>query len=417
MCNKTNTLPSEKEIYFWNTLGGLLNAAFSVLIMMILTRTLGVYAAGIFSLSYSNAMLLQHVGSFDSRSYQCSCFDKKLDFSSFFSFRIFTSVLMLGATVVLIWVFHYPAEKALSTFLLSLFCIMANISDIFQGNAQKAERLDLAGKSLAFRIAFSIFTFTLVLMISGNLLVSLGSIVIFSLIWILLFDVRNLCLNEKLKFRLDKYSFKTLFINTFPLFLSLFSQVFIFNMPKYAIDNYMSVQEQGVYGIIFMPASIISLFATFLYRPIMVKLSLEWERKNYKTVVKISLQRVLFVIGGTVIIVAGGYLLGAQVLSLFYGTNVVPYKKELVILLIGGGFSGISVLLYYLMTIVRKQYWMVAGHCLVLLISRKLAFSAVKNHGMMGAAFGYLTAIMLLDIILVIMLTFIIHRSRKGHRN
>lgn len=411
----TKSVPSEKNIYFWNTLGGLLNAAFSVIIMMILTRSLGMYAAGIFSLGYSNAMLLQHVGSFDSRSYQCSCFKKELGFSCFFSFRLFTSVLMLGATVILIFFFRYPIDKALSTLLLSLFCIMANTSDIFQGNAQKSGRLDLAGKSLSFRIVFCIITFSIALMLTHNYFIAVGSIVVFSIFWILFYDVHTLCDKDSLHFEWDTNKFRILFINTFPLFLSLFSQVFIFNMPKYAIDAYMTTQDQGVYGIIFMPASIVSLFATFLFRPIMVNLSLEWEKKSYTKVIKISIERIFLVILGTVVIVIAGAFLGTQVLSLVYGTNVTSYKKELIILLIGGGFSGISVLLYYLMTIVRKQYWMVLGHIIVLFFSWIISFKAVKIYGMIGAAYSYLFSVILLDIVLVIMLSIIFYINKKGN--
>lgn len=415
MKNSKNAQPSPREIYFWNTLGGLLNAGFSVVIMIILSHITGIYAAGIFSLGYSNAMMLQHVGSFDSRSYQCSTFDKRLDFSAFLIFRIFTSVLMLLATFALIFSFHYTGDKAFATFLLSCFCIAANISDIFQGNAQKAERLDLAGKSLSFRIIFSVVIFLAALIASGrNLTVALISIAVFSFLWILFFDIRNLVFGDRITFSLNREQFRTLFVNTFPLFLSLFSQVFIFNMPKYAIDTYMSVESQAIYGILFMPASIVSLLATFLYRPIMVQLSLKWEKGEYREIIKTCFQRILLVLAAIVIIVAGGALLGTQVLTLLYGTDVNAFRKELLILLVGGGFSGISVLLYYLMTIVRKQYYMVGAHFIILILSWLASYKLVKNLGMFGASLGYLFAIMALDIILFFMLAIIFHRKMKG---
>ena len=178
--NSASIPVSSKKVYFWNTLGGLLNAVFSVIIMIILTRLLNIYAAGIFSLGYSNAMMLQHVGSFDSRSYQCSCFDSNLKFGHFLNFRLFTSFLMLSATFILVFIFNYPTDKFLATLLLSIFCIAANISDIFQGNAQKKERLDLAGKSLSYRILLCIGIFTISLYITQNLLLSLLFIVIAS---------------------------------------------------------------------------------------------------------------------------------------------------------------------------------------------------------------------------------------------
>lgn len=416
--NKLNTTPSPKAIYFWNTLGGLLNAAFSVVIMIILTHVAGIYAAGIFSLGYSNAMMLQHVGSFDSRSYQCSTFNPQLRFQEFLSFRLFTSILMVLATIILIFSFQYHGDKALVTMLLSFLCIAANISDIFQGNAQKVERLDLAGKSLSYRIILSIILFFIALIISNkNLVFSILSMVIFSFCWIIFFDTRVLTFNESIKPHLNRQQFNLLFTNTFPLFLSLFSQVFIFNMPKYAIDSYMSVEAQAIYGVLFMPASIVSLLATFLYRPIMVQLSIEWENRQYSNIIRTCVNRILIVFGAIFLIVIGGALIGTQVLTLLYGTDVTPYKKELIILLIGGGFSGISVLLYYLMTIVHKQHYMVFAHFVILCISWFLDGTLVKQFNLYGATLGYLLAIVALDLILFVMLYIIFHNATSKQKN
>ena len=257
--------------------------------------------------------------------------------------------------------------------------------------------------------------FLIALIVSGkNLTAALISIAVFSFFWILFFDIRNLTLGERITFSLSKEQFRTLFINTFPLFLSLFSQVFIFNMPKYAIDTYMSVESQAIYGILFMPASIVSLLATFLYRPIMVQLSLKWDKGEYKDIIRTCFQRILLVLAAIVIIVAGGALLGTQVLTILYGTDVNAFRKELLILLVGGGFSGISVLLYYLMTIVRKQYYMVGAHFIILILSWIASYKLVESFGMFGASLGYLFAIMALDIILFFMLTVIFHRKMKG---
>ena len=407
--------PSEKQIYFWNTLGGILNASFSVIIMVILTHIAGVYVAGIFSLGYSNAMMLQHIGSFDSRSYQCSIFDKTLDFSVFLVFRIFTSLIMLLATLILIRFFNYTGDKALATLILSLFCVAANISDIFQGNAQKSGRLDLAGKSLSFRIIFSVIIFYIVLSVSNdNLMLALSSITLFGFIWIIMFDIKKMVFEYPIVFSLNKTQFGKVFVNTFPLFLSLFSQMFIFNMPKYAIDNYMPVENQAIYGILFMPASIVSLLATFLYRPIMVQLSHEWENKQYNIIIKTCLSRIFFVIVAIIIIVVGGAFFGPQVLTILYGTDVNSYRKELIFLLIGGGFSGISVLLYYLMTIVKKQYYMVVAHFAILFFSWLVSYNLVNTYGLLGASLGYLFAIVALDILLLCMLIIIFYHTMKG---
>ncbi len=44
-----------KKNYFWNTLGSLMNAASTVLMLMVVTRTMGAAAGGVFSLAYAVA--------------------------------------------------------------------------------------------------------------------------------------------------------------------------------------------------------------------------------------------------------------------------------------------------------------------------------------------------------------------------
>ena len=45
--------PSEKEIYIWNILGSLANAGLSVIILMVVTRTLDNQKADIFSIAWA----------------------------------------------------------------------------------------------------------------------------------------------------------------------------------------------------------------------------------------------------------------------------------------------------------------------------------------------------------------------------
>ena len=44
-----------RKNYFWNTLGSLMNAASMVLMLMVVTRTMGAAAGGVFSLAYAVA--------------------------------------------------------------------------------------------------------------------------------------------------------------------------------------------------------------------------------------------------------------------------------------------------------------------------------------------------------------------------
>ncbi len=62
--------PSVKTVAFWNMMGSLVNAAVSVLLLMMVTRTLGDEKAGIFSLGFSVSLMMLTVGMFEVRPFQ-----------------------------------------------------------------------------------------------------------------------------------------------------------------------------------------------------------------------------------------------------------------------------------------------------------------------------------------------------------
>lgn len=402
MKNKNNSL---KKMYFWNTIGGIANAAFSPLIVMIITRITGAYDAGIFTLGFANAMLLQHVGSFDSRSYQCTEKTNRLFFSDYLSCRLITCGIMEVAVCIFIALNHYTWDKALMTFLLGLLCIGNNVSDIFQGNAQKNDRLDLAGQSLTIKTVLIAIIFGIILIFSNNIYLATGIMALSSFLWVVVFDlpVNQKCF-EAVSLKTNVRNIKHILFATFPLFLSLFFQVFIYNMPKYAIDQYMSVESQTIYGILFMPASIINLLGNFIFRPILVSLSNMWNNKHYKKVFLVSVKRIGVLICATIVVAVVGYWIGTPVLSLVYAVDVSDFGIELVLILLGGGFTGVSTLLYFLATVVGKQHLMVLCYIFTFILSVVLAFPFVRNFGMIGAAVCYLIS----SIVLNIAVTFLI---------
>ena len=54
-----------KKNYFWNTLGSLMNALSSALLLLVVTRILGPYYGGIFSLAFAVGQQFQVLGAFE----------------------------------------------------------------------------------------------------------------------------------------------------------------------------------------------------------------------------------------------------------------------------------------------------------------------------------------------------------------
>ena len=64
--------PGERSIYIWNICGSIVNALFSVVALMIVTRFLDDREADIFSIAWTISQLMATVGTFQIRVYQAT---------------------------------------------------------------------------------------------------------------------------------------------------------------------------------------------------------------------------------------------------------------------------------------------------------------------------------------------------------
>ena len=72
-----NKKVSLKENTLWYTLGTLCSSCSNVLLMIYVTRILGVDQAGVFSIAYSIAQLMLTIGWFSTRQFQVSDIDEE----------------------------------------------------------------------------------------------------------------------------------------------------------------------------------------------------------------------------------------------------------------------------------------------------------------------------------------------------
>lgn len=396
-------------------MGGTVSSCISAIIIIVITHTTGTYDAGIFSLGYANAMLFTNIGTLDTRSHQCANINEKFSFSDYFTFRMVTGFFMLVFSVIFVLAFHYSFDKMVVTLLMCFFCAIINVSDIFQGNAQIRGRLDLGGQSLAIRSMINLVVFSSVYLYSENLKLALVLMIISALIWLITYDRKKILSIESPIFYINKKNLRDLFYESFPLGACLTLQIGIFNIPKYAIDHYFTIDMQAIYSIIFMPAFIVNLFGIMIFRPIMVKISSMWRDGKIREIYKILLRKMGLLMIITIIVAIVGYSWGTSFLSLLYGVNVESYKKELLLLLLGGGSTGLINLLYFVVTVVKKQYIMLGGYICTFLVSCIISFQMVERNMLIGAAESYLiTSIILNGLLAIIVVTGIGLEKEKG---
>ena len=85
----------ERDSFIWNMAGSILMAFQSVIMLIILTRTVGLVESGIFTIAYANANLFLTIGKYGMRYFQVSDLKKQFTFAEYRMSRIITSIAMI----------------------------------------------------------------------------------------------------------------------------------------------------------------------------------------------------------------------------------------------------------------------------------------------------------------------------------
>lgn len=414
-----NSSSPERDGLLWNMVGSMLMAFQSVIFLMILTRTVGLVASGVFTIAYANANLFLNIGKYGMRNYQVSDVNNEFSFREYLSSRWITTFLMfcfsIGYTVFTAYSNEYSMEKTWIIIWMCLFKLVDSIEDVYIGEYQKKGRLDVGAKILAYRLISTIIVFSIVVIVSKNLLMALIVSTCYTAVleWYFIRITYPFFISENLVFR--KSVICKLLWACFPVALSSFLSFYIGNASKYAIDAQLSDELQACYGFISMPVFVIGLLNGFIFTPMIYKLSVLWSEKKIRDFLKKIAVQSLIVAAITIVCLFGAFLLGIPVLSWLYNTDLSPYKYELLVLLAGGGFLGWSGVLHTVLTIIRQQRKMLVGYIVVAMMALLLANRIVASYGMTGAALLYVGLMILLCVFFLVILIRAVVQIDNSH--
>ena len=413
--------PSEKEIYIWNILGSLANAGLSVIILMVVTRTLDNQKADIFSIAWAISQLMATIGCYQIRVLQATDVEEKFTFRQYFEFRIVTIVAMMICSCAYVYIKHYTVYKAIIIIIICGYRAVDSLADVFEGWFQQKERLDLAGRALFIRVIIAIVGGGICLVVMHDLL-ALSLILLFIyVVGLLLYDIRyynKLKVLEKQKENQKNKWLQGLLVAGTPLFVNAYLLMDIMNTPKIVIDaaimnGGLQNGSQTIFNILFMPASVLTL-AYIVFRPLLTKMAIEWTMGRIKNFLKIIGSIMCCLLGMSILIIGGSALLGIPVLSVLYAMDLTMYKKELLLIILGGCFCTFSYVLDNALVVIRRQYLLVCAYVVSWAYLKIFAHTFVGKWGIMGAAIVYTTS-MLLFLATTLLIFIICLKKEKNH--
>ncbi len=371
-------------------------SALSAVLLLIVTRINGVDGGAVFSISFATATILYAIADYGMRVYQVTDAERTYDFWTYAAARLIVDILMIVVAVIFVGLSGYDREKASVCLLIVGFRFVDGMSETFQGEFQLNGRLDISGKSVFYRMLLSVAGFLCADMITKNLVFSFVIMAIINAVVFLLYDVRLIKDYVKMPAHANMRHAMTIVRECFGTFASTILNLYIINVPKYAIDKWLGNAEQTYFNIIYLPTFTINLLSIFVLKPQLRSLGLLWTNREYKKFNSMVYKMLGLIAGITVVIMGVCYVVGIPLLSLIYGENLQGYRMELMILLVSGGFSAMTVMLFYTLTTMRCQNLAMVGYIIASAAGCILPWAMVKNMGILGAALSSVLIMLIL---------------------
>lgn len=185
--------------------------------------------------------------------------------------------------------------------------------------------------------------------------------------------------------------------------------MYLNNAPRYAVESNVPLL-QGEYGILFMPALAINILAMFIFRPLLTRMATHWTENDHAGFLRLMLRGLQSAVGAFILTFIATLVAGIPILEVFSGLDLAEFKGALLVLVAGGAFNAVSIILYYALTTMRLQRVVLIGYAIVAVMALVLSQVLVSHLGIMGAALAYASTMLVLSLIFGAALAYFIRR-------
>ena len=377
---KKRTVPSG---VIWFTVGNSMQAGTTVLMTMLTGYVLDLASVGIFSFALMASQLLYTVGLFGANDLQMTDYDHRYRFGDYFKVKVVSTLAAMLICFILPGLLGLHGRKMACLFLLTTYMLINSAAELYQSMLFQAQRLDLSGKMLFFRMAVSLAGFAVVILIKRSLLQACAVLLSVNFA-ATCFSVRRWCgayRDSPCILRDGKE--KELFIESFPLCLSVLGFLLNINAPKFLINYFLTDEIQGIYTILFMPVYAVNLISQFIFKPYLIKYARNLEKQD-GSFEKLLLSQTLFIGLCAGLAAFGMWLLGPWLLKLLFSKDLTAYRGWMGVFMVSGGIMALNQLCYYLLVLLKRQKMILANYSVGIIVSFTAGIAVIPHTGIMG---------------------------------
>ena len=394
--------PTSKSLFLWNMIGSAVYALASLVLTYLTIRIVGEVNGGVFGIALTLAQMFIYIAYFEMRNFQVTDASDKYTFAEYHTVKVINCILMMLVCVGYVFLKGYDLKKLAIVLMVCLYRMLDGYADVYEAEFHTRGRLDLAGKSMAFRTIISVGVYFAVLIVTRNVLTSVVWATISGVLGIIVFNVYVFECIGKISLSFSTKRLISIWQDCFPLFVGMFLWTYLLSASRIAVDNAMAPEYQSYYQVLFLPVSVINLLAGFLIRPSLLELTDLYSKNEMKAFWKIIIRMLLILLGFTVVCMAGAYVLGIPVLELIVACDLSEYRLMFVFLIFSGGVNALGYILYYVLTIFRRRKSIVVGYGIASLVAFFISTPFTKKWGLWGASASYLIVVSVLAVVFVI---------------
>ena len=330
-----------RRTYIWNLASSITFSMQSAIFLLVANRVSGNTEAGIFILLYVFAQNINAIGNYNLRDFQVSDIKEEYSFATYYTTRLLTCILMalVGVGYMLIKGLGFSSMLILGSLVGYRF--IECVEDVYHGIIQRRGRFDVSSICMTLRIVISSAVFCVAYVITKSPVIASIAMVVSSFI-IFIYTITVLKKEFELRPSFSGEKILNLLVAGFPIFLGAFLYSYLINAPKYAINDLMSSDTQTIYNILFMPIFVVNMLSTFIYKPLIVRLSELWKDGKMSEFVKSMVKMSLIIMGLTLVVIIGGYIVGLYLLGVIYGEDLAGYKMIFSLMLLFGGVAAVA---------------------------------------------------------------------------
>lgn len=394
---------SIRENIIWNSCGNLIYWGCSWFTTILIVRLGSYELAGILSLAMSIDSTIYCISAYGVYNFQVSDVKNEYTPDNYLSMRIVSAILGILICLITCFVQQYNPYQSGCILIYMLYKTVECFINVIQAEEQKANRMDLIGKSYMIRGIGTLICFVIGLIITNNLFITLCMMCLFSLLVFILFDLSKVHQVLGRKYQIGMGRVTSLMVTCLPMALYWLFNTLTPTVPKMCIENILGTQELGVYASISSPLLIITMAANFILTPLISPLSNFYFLDRGKALSKAILKILFLMVASGIICLIGARLCLRIGLRILYGETILQYLNIAYYIVGVVILSAVISFLNILYTIFRKLWLLVFINGGVAGAAILLCNVFITEYGLQGANYAlgivYAAQIMLMLLI------------------